>query len=362
MSKIADINLAVLIRTGRLTVPPLEIRIPASPPNKRGDVLIDVIWRGRSHRFVAELRRDTKPQTLKMAIERIRHSAGMERQARPMIIAPYFSQEKLDQLLAVGISAIDFSGNAAVEAPGGFLFYKTGNPNKYPDSSPIRSAYRGNGSLVARVMLMQRQFQAVGDILASIRAGGGTLTMGMVSKVLHRLEADLAIERPNRNAVRVIQPERLLEGLLDAYQPPKTQDLWLGKVTIPAAELLGRLRGIAAEGGLVRTGEASAVEYAAWAGEPITSYYCRTIPTVLLAQLGAQATETRAFANLRLIQTQDQLVYFDTRPNLTASPIQAWLEMASGDERQKEVAEQIRGSIEMASAPFPGLMPSRSIC
>jgi hypothetical protein len=262
-----------------------------------------------------------------------------------MIIAPYFGREKLDQLLDAGISAIDFCGNAAIEVPGELLFYKTGNPNLYPDSSPIRSAYGGNGSLVARVLLLERQFEAVGEILEAIRCRGGALTLGMVSKVLQRLETDLAIERPSRNIVRVIQPERLLDGLLESFRPPKIQGTWLGKVALSADELLARLQGVAGEGDVVRTGEASAIEYATWAGEPLVACYCRATPTRLLERLGARAEETLAFANLRLMQTQDQLAYFDARPNLAASPIQAWLEMASGDKRQKEAAEQIRNAI-----------------
>jgi hypothetical protein len=58
-----------------------------------------------------------------------------------------------------------------------------------------------------------------------------------------------------------------------------------------------------------------------------------------------ESKETRAFANLRLLQTDDQLVYFDARPNLASSPIQAFLEMASGDKRQKDVAQRIRSAI-----------------
>jgi len=110
------------------------------------------------------------------------------------------------------------------------------------------------------------------------------------------------------------------------------------------------LQGIAGDGGLVRTGEASAVEYAAWAGEPLIACHCRATPRTLLERLGAEAKETRAFANLRLIRTDDQLVYFDARPNLAASPIQTWLEMASGDKRQKEVAGQIRSAILTGAA------------
>jgi len=343
-----------MLRDGRLAVPPLEIAVLADQQAPRdADPLIEVAFRARRYRFVAKLKRDAKPLTLKVAIEQIRQYASGPDQGRPMIIAPYFSREKLDQLLDAGISAADFSGNAAIEVPGEFLFYKTGNPNRYPDSSPIRSAYRGGGSLVARVLLLERQFDAVGEILERIRARGGTLTLGTVSKVLKQLEADLAIERPSRNAVRVIQPERLLDGLLEAYRPPTPQDTWMGKITLPADELLSRLRGVASDGGLVRTGEASAVEYAAWAGEPLIACYCLATPTTLLKRLGAEAKETGAFANLRLIQTDDQLVYFDTRPNLAASPIQAWLEMASGDKRQKEVATQIRDVILSATGATP---------
>lgn len=345
MRKMTEINFDRMLREGRVAVPPLEIRVLASQRVPGADALLDVGWRGRSYRFLAELKRDAKPLTLKLAIEQIRQYARESVEGRPMIIAPYFSREKLDQLLDAGISAIDFSGNAAIEVPGEFLFYKTGNPNQYPDSSPIRSAYRGAGSLVARVLLLERRFETVGSIRESIRARGGSLTLGMISKVLQRLAADLVIERPSRKAVQVIQPERLLDGLLEGYQPPKTQDVWLGKVALPDSVLLARLQEIASDGGVVRTGETSAVEYAAWAGEPLISCYCCAAPTSLLDRLGAAAKETRAFANLRLIQTEDQLVYFDPRPNLAASPIQAYLEMASGDKRQKEVAGQIRSAI-----------------
>jgi hypothetical protein len=350
MRKMNEVNFDMMLREGRLEVPPLAIRVLARQRTKGEDALVDVAWRGRTCRFVVELRRDAKPLTLKIAIEQVREKAGKSGQGRPMIIAPYLSGEKLNQLLDAGISAVDFSGNAAIEVPGEFLFYKTGNASRYPDSSPIRSAYRGDGSLVARVLLLERELPAVGKILESIRSRGGALTLGTVSKVLRRLEADLVIERPTRNVVRVIQAERLLEGLRDAFQPPKAQGTWTGKVALDSGELRTRLEGIARDGGLVRTGASSAVEYAAWAGEPLITCYCRATPATLLGGLGAEAHETRAFANLQLIQTDDQLAYFDARPKLAASPIQAWLEMASGDKRQKEAAEQIRRGLLSAGA------------
>lgn len=342
MRKMKDGKFEQMLRAGELRVPPLAIRVVKLGRNAGEDGVLQITYRTQSCRFAVELRPDAKPQTLKLAVDQAKQYARKSNRLQPMVIAPYLTGEKLDQLLGQGVSALDFCGNAAVEAPGRFLFYKTGNPNRYPDSAPIQSAYRGDGSLVPRVLLLDREFQAISDILAAITRRGGSLTMGTVSKVLRRLESDLVIERPSRNRVRLIQPDRLLDGLLDAYQAPKTQEIWTGKVALDTADLLAKLEVLGRDADLVRTGESSAGEYAVWAGEPIIACYCRAMPAELLQRLGAEAKETRAFPNLRLIQTEDQRVYFDRRSRLAGSPIQSWLEMASGDKRQKEAAEQIR--------------------
>lgn len=352
MRKMKPIAFERMLQAGGLRVPPLDIRV-AQLERKGADAVLDILWRDQSYRFVAELKRDAKPQTLRLAIDQVKLYARESGQGEPMIIAPYIAGVKLEQALNEGVSALDFCGNAAIEVPGRFFFFKTGNPNLYREDAPIRSAYRGDGSLVPRVLLLQREFIAVGDIVAAIEKRGGSLTMGAVSKVLKRLEADLVVERPSRSVVRVIQPERLMEGLLDAYQPPENQSTWTGKVALDNRALLRQLEGLARDNDLVRTGESSAGEYAAWAGEPLIMCYCREAPETLLGRIGIDAKETRAFPNLRLTQTSDQRVYFDRRPQLAASPIQSWLEMASGDKRQKEVAAQIRGFLLSTAGGAP---------
>jgi len=341
-----------MLLAGELRVPPLEMRILPPPSALAADAVLEVSWRGQSCRFVARLKRDAKPQTLKIAQTQARELPSPEL-GQPMVIAPYLTSQKLDELLDHGISALDFCGNGAVLAPGRFLFYKTGNPNLYPESAPILSAYRGDGSLIARVLLLMRDFHAISDIQSAITQRRGSLALSTVSKVLQRLASDLVIERPSRNSVRVLQPDRILDGLLNAYQPPKIENTWTGKVALPTPDLLATLQAFPRAADTVRTGESSATEYAAWAAEPIIACYCRTPPSALLQQLGAEARETRTFPNLRLLQTADQRVYFDRRPNLAASPIQSWLEMASGDKRQKEVADQIRALI----LAHPGAQP-----
>jgi hypothetical protein len=335
-------NFEQMFADGQLQSPPLDVRLVALGKSRGEDAVIDIYWRDQSCRYVVELKRDAKPRTLQIAREEVKQWAQRSGQGLPMVVAPYLTSKKLDELLNQGVSAMDFCGNAAIEAPGRFLFYKTGNPNRYPDSAPIRSAYQGDGSLVARVLLLIREVQAISDIRTAIIERGGSLTLSAVSKVLQRLDADLVIERPNRSNLRVIQPERILEGLLDAYQPPRIASTWTGKVDTAIADLLARMASRFNDGGVVRTGVSSASDYAAWASEPINSFYCRQPPPALLENLKLPFKETRAFPNLRFIQTDDQRVYFDRRRNLSASPIQSWLEMASGDKRQKEVAEQIR--------------------
>jgi hypothetical protein len=64
--------------------------------------------------------------------------------------------------------------------------------------------------------------------------------------------------------------------------------------------------------------------------------------TDILSIIGSEATETKSFPNLRLIETTDQRVYFDNHPKLVASALQTWLEMTSGDKRSKEAADPLR--------------------
>jgi hypothetical protein len=337
----SEFSFRKLLQAGELQVPPLNIQLLNVQSKLGGDALLEVSWRGQSCRYVAELKSDAKPQTLRLAKVQAREWANVGL-GQPMVIAPYLTSDKLDELLQEGISALDFCGNGAVEAPGRFFFYKTGNPNRYRESAPIVSAYRGDGSMIARLLLLQREFRAIGEIHSAIAQRRGSISMGTISKLLKKLESDLVIERPNRNSVRVLQPERALDGLLDAYRPPKIESTWTGTVAMPLAELLTKLQSLPRESDVVRTGESSAGEYAAWAGEPLAACYCRVTPASILRGLGVETKETRAFPNLRLLQTDDQRVYFDRRQNLAASPIQSWLEMAGGDKRQKEAAGQIR--------------------
>jgi hypothetical protein len=92
---------------------------------------------------------------------------------------------------------------------------------------------------------------------------------------------------------------------------------------------------------IVLTGASSVDAYAVMAREPVQTYYCSNLAK-LKTCLAQDLTETNRFANVRFLETKDEVVYFDQRPRLVASPVQSYLELATGEKREKETAEQVR--------------------
>ena len=67
---------------------------------------------------------------------------------------------------------------------------------------------------------------------------------------------------------------------------------------------------------------------------------------MLLKRLGG--TSTDRFPNVEIIQAKEPFLYFDVRENRGfrwASPVQVYLELMTGDKRDRETAEQVRDFI-----------------
>ena len=75
--------------------------------------------------------------------------------------------------------------------------------------------------------------------------------------------------------------------------------------------------------------------------------YCESV-SELLDLLGTDVKPGERFANLELCETADPTVYFDVRRSggvPFASPIQAYIELATGDKREQDTSSQIRSLI-----------------
>jgi hypothetical protein len=202
--------------------------------------------------------------------------------------------------------------------------------------------------MVARVFLLTGGFQSVGDALDQIRALGGKVTLSTVSKVCTRLEQDLVIERnrgetPTSRSLRLLQPEKLFDLLCENYTPPEITTSCSGKFADLPGALVEKLLAWekTASRKVVRTGLSSIEAYAVMAREAVETFYCSDA-VELKKDLGKEFTETERFANVKFFETPDESVYFDRRSNLLASPVQTYLELGTGEKREKETAEQVR--------------------
>ena len=340
---ISESEMLARLISGEVRVPPLDLEWTDPAIDQGPDATLRASWEGAEYRFVAEFKGRSTPKLVAQAIAQARAFAD-RLDAQPLVVVPYLSPERLRELERAGVSGIDLSGNALVVVPGKLLVLRTGAPNKFRESYSIREVYRGNTSLVARALLLRPRTESLADLDRFIRERGGRITLTTISKALRRLEDDVLVERRGGRA-RLLQPEPLLDKLAGAYRPPKVRRRIVGSTSLDRAALAARFTTAPAR--TVLTGQSSTDRYAVMGREERVRFYTDSSVT-LLGTLGDEFTEGERFANLELIETDDPTAYFDVRRNGDlpfASPVQTYLELASGEKRELETAEQVRALI-----------------
>jgi len=329
---------------------PARIRVVETEkrPRQSGrmiDAIVEIAWNKNTFGFAAEIRLQFNPKAIREAAQQATQQAKLIK-VNPLIVAPYLSEEQLRFLESQQVSGIDLCGNGIILVPNRLLIYRTGNPNKYPSSSPIRNVYRGTSSLVARSFLLRSEYETSQELLDEVTVRGGEVTLSTISKVCSSLENDLIIERKRKGRttrLRLLQAEKLLNCLVDNYETPVIRDTFVGKCDLDeqAFDTIAREWSQDKRKRIVQTGAASLDRYATMAREPIRSYYS-TDTTGFLKRLGNSVRETDRFPTFQVLETDDPTVYFDIRDDIDASPLQAFLELNAGEKRERETAQQIR--------------------
>lgn len=341
------------IANGKLLFSPLTITLKSvlAPPHRyRADMLLEVGWENKTYDFGVEYKARCTPKEFQSATDqalRISSASGLP----PMIITPFLKEKQLLELAERQISGLDFSGNGVVVVPDQLFVFRSGSPNQFPASQTIQNVYRRNSAIVPRALLACPVFKSVNDVEAFIQIRGGhisdfSLSLSTVSKVLKVLEEDLIISREN-GQIRLIQPEKLLDKLVANFVCPVVRRFVVGKSTQDVAALTGLLaqNSNRHQVWLVGTGAGSVTQYAAMARENFLSVYCSDQHRLLT---GVEFKETNRFPNLEVIETLDKTVYFDSRTAngfQWASPVQTYLELMAGDQRDQDTASQVRAFI-----------------
>lgn len=341
------------LRRGRVLLPPLSLRFvegqPQSEENRSLDASVEVSWLYNTAKFAIECKALSTPKAFQEALSRLKFSPLMEDQ-QPMLFVPFLSEEQLQILEQEGISGIDLCGNGLVIVQGAFAVFRSGQKNRFPSSAPIRNIYRKNTSMVARIFLVHPAYNSVQEICSEInrrnllvnRWDKTPMSLSTISKSLKTLEEDLIVERTR--AIRLLQPEALLEKLSLNYIPPIVKRRVRLKVQVGNGSLQDLFVKHSRELNLplMATGMSSTERFAVMQRGDLLSVYCPAADLLLDRVPGDQSDR---FPNLELVETDDERVYFDARPEggfWWASPVQVYLELMAGDKRDQETAEQVK--------------------
>jgi len=350
LTKLTEERIPAILRDLGLPWPRVEIREIVLQPamdrsGPRPDLRVDLGWQGRSWSFAAEAKTRSVPKAIETAIRQAEawETAGQ----RAMIIAPYLNERWLIRLAEREISGLDLSGNGIVIVPGELLLWRSGQPNRFPESRPTKFAYRGATSLVPRVFLSRPRYEQVRDIQEEIEKRGASVALSTVSKALKRMEDDVLIRRSD-GGIALLQADELLEKLQGGFEAPAVATRMRVRAKRGLPKLFQTVNDSDGRPELVMSGESSFRYYVAGrrSDEPIA--YCRDLRAVRDAA-GDALEETERFADLTIIETGDRTPFFDARQDENgiayASALQAYLELNRGDKRDREMAAEIRARI-----------------
>jgi hypothetical protein len=346
-------QMLVRLSSGEFDFTPLQFTtVSEGSPSDAIDLIWNGNWAGQQALFAVECKSTSSPRTVREAIVQARRyaEANRERDYLPLVVVPFLGEEQLKELEREGVSGVDLCGNGVVVALNKFAIYRTGSPNLFRSSAPIKNIYKRNSSIVGRAFLARPRYEAVSEIQTEI--GRRTLpfwrplSLATISKALKGLEEDLIVSRGDAG-ISLVQPDKLLEKLARNFTWEKMRPAIRAKVEAEGNHLSDVLirAADALRLPLVATGTASVSKYAVMQRGPLLSVYCSE-PESLLKRVGG--TSTDRFPNVEIIEAKEPFFYFDAQTELAfqwASPVQVYLELMAGDKRDRETAEQVKNVI-----------------
>lgn len=322
---------------------PLRVEVGERPVALSADATVTIWWRDQSELFVAEFKDSQSLRDVRNAVWQVQRYAE-ESGLRALLVMPYLNRDALDLLREEGVSGLDLSGNGIVEIPGRWWFHQSGRPNRYVKRRS-RTPYRGKSALVGRSLLVRPTYETVGEVRDEVERRGAPISMSQVSKVLSALEDDLVV-RKSAEGVRLLQPKKLLDALVEGYRPPKPLQTLEAKVEL-GPELYDRLRARAARIGARISGFDPQRYVVAPQSHERLEVYVNPAIGLDLAEAFGLVPSTR-FSNLIVRVTDEPGVFFDLEEAEGfpwCPPLEVYLELMQGGKREKEIALGLRGSL-----------------
>lgn len=323
------------------------------PEGYRVDAVIEFsIQNGPSFEAVAEIAPVSTPQNILRRARQLADYFGKAKKTNmvPLVIAPYIGVKQAMILADKGISWIDLSGNMSVRVSSRVYIERTGKPNRFPDTAPIKKIFQGASSLVSRALLLKPEgFSSLYEMVDFINARNAKITLSTVSKVLKSLEEDLLVTK-SKKMIYVTNAERLLERLKESY---------INSTERKAGETY-RFATDKHDAMFVAFNEMLSIDYVACGfyaaqikGLAVTekiTIFVRSMESVKRAAVRKQIqiTPDAEFGNVSITESSDPGVWFnaDIKPcSAIVDDIELYLEMIADTPRGPKIAEQLKRQI-----------------
>jgi hypothetical protein len=265
----------------------------------------------------------------------------------PIVAVPFMGETGRRLCAEAGVSWVDLSGNAWIDAPGKQIRF-VGHKNRFASAGRPADVFAPRSSRVIRALLMEPERAFTQAELAE--ASG--VDKGRVSRLVRRLEAMDLVVREERT-LQLKDPSLAVEAWREAYDFEK-HDVKRGHVAVrDPQELISSIRDSAGAFGLswALTGLAAAWQRTHFAMFRLVTIFVRERPSEeWLGRIGFR--EEPRGANLWVVRPVDDGVFVgagsvDGLP--CVHPLQVYLDLKAHPERAEEAAAEVR-----ARAVLPG--------
>jgi hypothetical protein len=287
---------------------------------------------------------DGHPQEVEAIIGRLRETspdlAATSNEAVPALVAPYFGDEARTMCREAGVAYFDLAGNAGLDLPTVFLDI-CGKANRHPRRKEIQAPFEGKAERIARRLLLEPQRRWTMRDLAT--AAG--VSLGMASMVTSALAGE-GLVRKSRAGLELDDAAGLMEAWADRYDLRRStfrtyrswEDMgWLEERIGKLRESLGPRYALTLWSGARQLLEQS--HEAAY----VALYWADGVDELAeRLNLHPDVGKTYVF----VFEPYDESVLWgalDVGTGLrVAHPLQLYLDLGSGDEKELELAQRVR--------------------
>jgi Fe2+ or Zn2+ uptake regulation protein len=311
---------------------------------------------GPSFKAVVEIKTVATPQNVLTGAQLLKAYVAKRKQADwiPLLVAPYIGSRQAEILADNGISWLDLSGNMSIRVSNQIYIERTGKPNRFPDTSPIKKIFQGTSSLVSRALLLRPEgFKSVNEVYRFINSRNANITLSTVSKVLKSLDEEILIDRKGPS-ISVAKQEKLLKCLTESYiNSVKRREKRIYTFSVPQQQCAFMKRNVNKSNYLACGFYAAALRGLATT-EEITIF---TRDMTLAREEFDFLQPDAEFWNIKFIETNNDEMWFnsvDTDLKIAsvvsvslpvADEIELYLEMMAASPRGPKIAEQLKKRI-----------------